>query len=58
MIGGGVLGHGAVQEEILFLIYPELLVSLLFFEKMLDDEAFLAIGAQRFSIYEGYRDDF
>ena len=25
-IGGGVLGHGAVQEEIRFLICPELLV--------------------------------
>lgn len=26
-IGGGVLGHGAVQEEIRFLICPELIVS-------------------------------
>lgn len=26
-LGGGVLGNGAVQEEILFVIFPECLVS-------------------------------
>jgi poly(ADP-ribose) glycohydrolase len=26
-IGGGVLGNGAVQEEILFLLFPEAIVS-------------------------------
>lgn len=29
-IGGGVLSHGAVQEEILFVLYPELIISRLF----------------------------
>lgn len=28
-IGGGVLGFGSVQEEILFVIHPELIVSVL-----------------------------
>ena len=29
-IGGGVLGNGSVQEEILFLIHTELIVLLIF----------------------------
>jgi len=43
-IGGGVLGHGSVQEEIRFLICPELLVSQLFSEKMLHTEAIIITG--------------
>lgn len=43
-IGGGVLGHGSVQEEIRFLICPELLVSMLFSEKMLHTEAIIITG--------------
>lgn len=43
-IGGGVLGHGSVQEEIRFLICPELLVSQLFSEHMLAKEAILISG--------------
>lgn len=27
-LGGGVLGNGLVQEEIMFLIYTELIVSM------------------------------
>ncbi|KAL5245031.1 hypothetical protein ACI65C_012441 [Semiaphis heraclei] len=57
-IGGGVLGHGSVQEEIRFLICPELLVSLLFSEKMLHTEAIIITGVERFSDYSGYANSF
>ncbi|VVC35590.1 Hypothetical protein CINCED_3A006843 [Cinara cedri] len=57
-IGGGVLGHGCVQEEIRFLICPELLVSQLFSQQMLATEAIVITGVQRFSNYSGYADSF
>ncbi|XP_022175441.1 poly(ADP-ribose) glycohydrolase isoform X1 [Myzus persicae] len=57
-IGGGVLGHGSVQEEIRFLICPELLVSMLFSEKMLHTEAIIITGVERFSDYSGYANSF
>ena len=38
-IGGGSFNTGSVQEEILFLIYPELYASTLFFEVMDNNEA-------------------
>eukprot|EP01090_Pellita_catalonica_P006967 TRINITY_DN1739_c0_g1_i1.p1 TRINITY_DN1739_c0_g1~~TRINITY_DN1739_c0_g1_i1.p1 ORF type:complete len:403 (+),score=60.27 TRINITY_DN1739_c0_g1_i1:341-1549(+) len=53
-IGGGVLGGGCVQEEILFVIKPECLVSLLFCAKMDANETILITGAERFSSYAGY----
>lgn len=39
-IGGGVLGSGFLQEEKLFMSYPELLTSLLFVERLGDNEVF------------------
>jgi len=57
-IGGGVLGHGSVQEEIRFLICPELLLSQLFSEKMLHTEAIIITGVERFSNYSGYANSF
>ncbi|KAI8841962.1 hypothetical protein BJ741DRAFT_593764 [Chytriomyces cf. hyalinus JEL632] len=57
-IGGGVLEQGAVQEEILFIIYPEMLASLLFCEEMKDNEAIFIAGAERFSSYSGYSKSF
>ncbi|KAJ3064083.1 hypothetical protein HDU98_000174 [Podochytrium sp. JEL0797] len=57
-IGGGVLGQGAVQEEILFLIYPEMLVSLLFCERMADNEVVFLVGVERFCEYTGYASTF
>ncbi|KAJ3044297.1 hypothetical protein HDV00_002617 [Rhizophlyctis rosea] len=57
-IGGGVLGHGAVQEEIRFIINPELLASRLFVEELDDNESLVMIGAQRFSNYRGYAKTF
>ncbi|KAI8913790.1 hypothetical protein DFJ77DRAFT_47977 [Powellomyces hirtus] len=58
LIGGGVLGNGCVQEEIRFVINPELLVSRLFIEKLHDSEAVIITGAERFSNYTGYSDTF
>ena len=43
-IGGGVLGHGCVQEEIRFLICPELLLSRLFTEVLDDNECVIIKG--------------
>ena len=56
--GGAVLTHGAVQEEILFCIFPECLVSLLLCERLADNETLAICGARRFSDYRGYHDRF
>ncbi|RNA16589.1 poly(ADP-ribose) glycohydrolase-like [Brachionus plicatilis] len=57
-IGGGVFNSGCVQEEIRFVICPELLVSLLFMERMSEHECILIRGAERFADYTGYSDSF
>lgn len=53
-IGGGVLGGGCVQEEIRFVICPELLCSRLFTECLADNEAVTIMGCERFNDYKGY----
>ncbi|XP_053267230.1 poly(ADP-ribose) glycohydrolase [Pleuronectes platessa] len=53
-IGGGVLGSGLVQEEILFLMNPELIVSRLFTERLADNECLIVTGSQQFSEYSGF----
>ncbi|CAL8127204.1 unnamed protein product [Orchesella dallaii] len=53
-IGGGVLGRGAVQEEILFVIYPELMLTRLFTEKLNYSESVIITGCERFCKYSGY----
>eukprot|EP01052_Picozoa_sp_SAG31_P003053 SAG31_NODE_113_length_24342_cov_5.194530_15_plen_1060_part_00 len=58
VIGGGVLGHGTVQEEIRFVINPECILARLFTETLMDDEAVLICGAERFSNYSGYAASF
>ncbi|KAF9909962.1 hypothetical protein BX616_011007 [Lobosporangium transversale] len=58
VIGGGVLGYGAVQEEIRFLICPELITSRLFTLQLQDNEAVLIKGAERYSNYNGYASTF
>lgn len=58
LVGGGVLGHGLVQEEIRFLINPELIVARLFTERLADTECLIVTGAQRYSEYTGYSDTF
>ena len=57
-MGGGVLGQGCVQEEIRFLICPELIVSRLLCERLQDNEATLFQGFERFSTYTGYAKSF
>ncbi|RWS25726.1 poly(ADP-ribose) glycohydrolase-like protein [Leptotrombidium deliense] len=58
MVGGGVLNSGCVQEEIRFVINPELIVSRLFTEQLLDDEVLIVTGTEQFSRYSGYADKF
>ncbi|KAK3930661.1 Poly(ADP-ribose) glycohydrolase [Frankliniella fusca] len=53
-VGGGVLGWGCVQEEIRFVICPELILSRLFTECLDATEALLIVGCERFSKYSGY----
>uniref|UniRef100_A0A6B2L8F9 poly(ADP-ribose) glycohydrolase n=1 Tax=Arcella intermedia TaxID=1963864 RepID=A0A6B2L8F9_9EUKA len=56
---GGLLlsGAGLLQEEILYLIRPELLVTIFFCDKMRDNEAIIVNGTRLFSLHEGYRWD-
>uniref|UniRef100_A0A8C8DV93 poly(ADP-ribose) glycohydrolase n=1 Tax=Oryzias sinensis TaxID=183150 RepID=A0A8C8DV93_9TELE len=53
-VGGGVTSTGLVQEEIRFLINPELIVSRLFTEALDDNECLIITGTQQFSKYTGY----
>jgi len=53
-IGGGVMHGGCVQEEIMFLVQPECLVSLLLFEVMGPNEAIVISGTRTYSEYKGY----
>ncbi|ELU08701.1 hypothetical protein CAPTEDRAFT_227402 [Capitella teleta] len=57
-VGGGVLGRGLVQEEIRFIICPEMIVSRLLTEELDDNECLLMTGCQRYSDYAGYSDSF
>ncbi|KAF9967990.1 hypothetical protein BGZ70_007274 [Mortierella alpina] len=54
VIGGGVLDRGSVQEEIRFVICPELIISRLFTQRLHGNEAVLIKGAERYSNYNGY----
>ncbi|CAF98668.1 unnamed protein product, partial [Tetraodon nigroviridis] len=57
-VGGGVTGHGLVQEEIRFLINPELIVSRLFTEALEHDECLIITGTERYSKYSGYAESY
>ncbi|KAF9093268.1 hypothetical protein BGX23_003495 [Mortierella sp. AD031] len=57
-IGGGALEKGAVQEEIRFMICPELIVSRLFTQQLEANEAVLIKGVERYSNYIGYSKTF
>jgi poly(ADP-ribose) glycohydrolase len=57
-IGGGVLSRGCVQEEIRFVLCPELLVSCLFCQVMQNNECILIRGFERFNSYKGYASTF
>jgi poly(ADP-ribose) glycohydrolase len=57
-VGGGMLGEGCVQEEILFMLYPELIVSRLFTEELLPNETLIITGCERFNNSDGYASSF
>lgn len=57
-VGGGVLGGGCVQEEIRFLVCPELLVSRLFTEALGPKEVLVITGVEQFNDTAGYADTF
>ncbi|XP_017754645.1 PREDICTED: poly(ADP-ribose) glycohydrolase [Eufriesea mexicana] len=57
-VGGGVLGLGCVQEEIRFVICPELMVTMLVTEELDDTEALIVSGVERYSKYKGYSNSF
>ncbi|XP_073219894.1 poly(ADP-ribose) glycohydrolase 1-like isoform X2 [Cicer arietinum] len=57
-LGGGALRRGCVQEEIRFMISPELIVGMLFLPSMADNEAIDIVGVERFSSYKGYASSF
>lgn len=57
-LGGGVLGHGCVQEEIRFVICPEMIVSKLFTEELKNNEALVMTGCERYCRYSGYASSF
>ncbi len=53
-IGGGALSGGCVQEEILFAVEPEAVVSMLFMEKMDSNDAIRIDNLIQYSKYSGY----
>ena len=46
-VGGGVTGHGLVQEEIRFIINPELIASRLFTEALESNECLIITGKNK-----------
>ncbi|XP_008788278.2 poly(ADP-ribose) glycohydrolase 1 [Phoenix dactylifera] len=57
-LGGGALNRGCVQEEIRFMINPELIIGMLFMASMGYNEAIEIVGVERFSCYVGYGSSF
>lgn len=57
-LGGGALHRGCVQEEIRFMVNPELIAGMLFLPALADNESIEVVGAERFSKYTGYASSF
>lgn len=57
-LGGGVMGKGGTQEEIQFITSPDLLIGVLLFEVMAENEAILMKGAEIYCSYTGYKKEF
>lgn len=57
-VGGGVTGHGLVQEEIRFVINPELIISRLFTEALEYNECLIITGTEQYSKYSGYAESY
>ncbi|XP_026103424.1 poly(ADP-ribose) glycohydrolase-like isoform X2 [Carassius auratus] len=58
LVGGGVTGMGLVQEEIRFIINPELMVSRLFTEALDHNECLIITGTEQYSKYTGYAESY
>lgn len=56
--GGGVLGNGCAQEEILLLSYFEPIVGVLFIEKLEDNDVIYVRGIRGVNRCSGYGDSF
>ena len=56
LVGGGVLAKGCVQEEIRFVICPELIAARLFTEALDSTEALLVVGEEYSKIYMDLKD--
>ncbi|XP_073430941.1 poly(ADP-ribose) glycohydrolase isoform X2 [Dendrobates tinctorius] len=57
-VGGGVTSAGLVQEEIRFLINPELIAARLFTEELDNNECLIITGAEQYSEYKGYAESY
>ncbi|XP_042228893.1 poly(ADP-ribose) glycohydrolase-like isoform X2 [Homarus americanus] len=57
-LGGGVLGLGCVQEEIRFVLSPELIVSRLFTQALGKSEALIITGVEQYNDSTGYASTF
>lgn len=57
-VGGGVTGHGLVQEEIRFIINTELIISRLFTESLEYNECLIITGTEQYSKYSGYAESY
>lgn len=57
-LGGGALHRGCAQEEIRFMINPELIAGMVFLPSLADNEAIEIVGVERFSDYTGYASSF
>ncbi|XP_024374113.1 poly(ADP-ribose) glycohydrolase 1 isoform X2 [Physcomitrium patens] len=58
LLGGGALGDGCVQEEIRFMINPELAAGMVFLPVMASNESIEIVGAERYCSYTGYASSF
>ncbi|EXB73274.1 Poly(ADP-ribose) glycohydrolase 1 [Morus notabilis] len=48
-LGGGALHRGCVQEEIRFMVNPELIAGMLFLPALADNESIEVVGAERYA---------
>lgn len=53
-VGGGVIGSGCVQEEIRFIICPELILSRLFTQSLGENEALVITGITAINFFEDW----
>ena len=58
LIGGSTLNGGCVQEEILFAIEPEAIVSMLFMEEMDENDAIGIFNTIQYSNYSGFKNSY